>query len=136
VRRSRFLQTCDRGYFSERNASYPDFLFDFKNPLQFIHIWPARDIVHDFSSGNTPLVSFPASLHRNCSIPTSAKANSTGPCVDGNGSEPSSLNDLNQLSFTYLKVLVPSIMRADNMLAFGQSGRAVLRHSAAEHHFA
>jgi hypothetical protein len=43
VHRSRLLQTCDRGYFAERNASEPDFLFDFKNLLQFIHISPARD---------------------------------------------------------------------------------------------
>jgi hypothetical protein len=33
VRRSRLLQTCDRGYFAERHLSHPDFLFDFKSPL-------------------------------------------------------------------------------------------------------
>jgi hypothetical protein len=54
VRRSRLLQTCDRGYFAERNASYPDFRFDFKSTFQFIHIWPARDIVHDFSLRTSP----------------------------------------------------------------------------------
>ena len=59
MRRSRLLQTCDRGYFAERNASYPDFLFDFKNLLQFIHVSPARDIVNDFFIGSTPLVSCP-----------------------------------------------------------------------------
>jgi len=46
--------SSDRGYFAERNASYPDFLFDFKSPPQFIHTWPARDIVKRFSSGALP----------------------------------------------------------------------------------
>jgi hypothetical protein len=54
VRRSRLLQTCDRGYFAERNASYPVFFCDFKSPLQFIRIGRLATSCVIFV-GNTPL---------------------------------------------------------------------------------